>query len=191
MVVTASLESYAEAPEIEKILNEYILPAIKSDNPLTDNPEGYSRLLADIETAVNPVQPAPSLPSLASNISGSVYTFGENPLGWKSLKFVFEEGIRTAQIHLNDDSTLEIGLDNIYRLSKAQPFGEILLRGRWVDEHTFVIDYPYSMGGATTLGELGETEIQFKFSGADLEVIVDQLTFGGEPIVFEGEMKTK
>jgi len=58
-----------------------------------------------------------------------------------------------------------------------------------VDEHTFVLDYPYSMSGATTLGELGETEIQFNFTGDKLEVIVNQLVFGGEPIVFDGERK--
>ena len=58
-----------------------------------------------------------------------------------------------------------------------------------MDEHTFVLDYPYSMSGATTLGELGETEIQFNFTGDKLEVIVNQLVFGGEPIVFDGERK--
>lgn len=36
VVVTAALESFAEAPEIEKILNEFILLSIQSDSPLAE-----------------------------------------------------------------------------------------------------------------------------------------------------------
>lgn len=186
VVVTASLESYAEAPEIEKMLNKYILPAIKSDGPLENNPDDNSRLLGDIEIAANPARPVLTFPATASTISGSVYTFKENPLGWETLEFDIEAGMKTIQLHLNDYSALEMGLDNIYRLSRAQPFGEILLRGQWMNEHTFVIDYPYPLTGATILGELGEIEIQFNFSGTNLEVTARQLVFGGEPIVVEG-----
>ena len=186
VVTTASLESYAEAPEIEKILNEYILPSINSDGSLEENSSGYSRLQADIETVRNPVQPVPALPKSAADISSSVYTFGENPLGWGKLKFDFEPGKDTAQFYLDDYTVMNIGLDNIYRLSRGVPFGEILLRGRWMDDETFVIDYPYPMFGGTVLGELGETEFQFKFINDKLEVTVSQQVFGGETIVFEG-----
>jgi hypothetical protein len=40
--------------------------------------------------------------------------------------------------------------------------------------------------GSPTLGELGETEFQFRFTGDKLEVTVQQLVFGGEAIIFEG-----
>lgn len=36
------------------------------------------------------------------------------------------------------------------------------------------------------LGDLGESEFQFKFTADTLEVTVQQLVFGGEPIVVEG-----
>jgi hypothetical protein len=186
VIVTASLESYAEAPEIEKILNEYILPAIKSDGPLTDNPDGFARLQTSIESAANPVQPVPPLPATALEISGSTYLFDENPLGWQNLEFAFEEGARTVQLSLSDYPVLEIGLDNIYRLSTGESVGELLLRGHWADKETFIIDYPYPASGPPVLGELGETEFGFKFVGDKLEVTVEQLVFGGEAIIFEG-----
>jgi CubicO group peptidase (beta-lactamase class C family) len=186
VVVTASLEAYAEAPEIEKILNEHILSAIKSDHPLTETIKNTSRLQAAVKAAAKPVQPVPPLPTMAQEISGSIYRFTENPMGWESLEFHFEEGAQTARLQLSDFPLLEIGMDNLYRLSTDETIGELLLRGRWTDEQTFAIDYPYPAVGSPTLGELGETEFQFKFTGDKLEVTVQQLVFGGESIIFEG-----
>ena len=77
-------------------------------------------------------------------------------------------------------------MDNLYRLSTGEAIGELLLRGRWMDEQTFVIDYPYPAVGSPRLGELGETRFQFKFTGDKLEVTVEQPVFGGEAILFEG-----
>ena len=186
VVVTASLESYAEAPEIEKMLNQHILPAIQSDHPIAENIQGISHLQAAIKGAAKPVQRVPPLPATAQQISGSIYTFTENPMGWKNLEFTFEEGAGTARLQLSDFPLLEIGLDNLYRLSADETTGILLLRGRWIDEQTFVIDYPYPAVGPPTLGELGKTEFQFKFTGDKLEVTVQELIFGGEAVVFGG-----
>jgi CubicO group peptidase (beta-lactamase class C family) len=186
VIMIAALESYAEAPDIEKMLNENILPAVKSDSALADNPKEYSYLQAVIETAANPVQSIPPLPETALEVSGSTYIFAENPLGWERLGFVFEQGVKTAQLNLNGYPILEIGLDNIYRLSTGETIGELLLRGRWIDEQTFLLDYPYPASGTPVLGELGETQFQLKFTGDNLEVTIEQLVFGGEPIVFNG-----
>lgn len=187
VVVTASLESYAEAPEIEKMLREYILPSIQAGDPVLGNSEEASRLEAAIRSAVNPVHPVPLLPEKALDISGSLYTFENNPMGWQSLKFEFEEDAETAKLQLSDLPLLEIGLDNIYRLSTGETIGELLLRGRWIDNLTFQVDYPYPAVGSPVLGELGETEFRFRFIGDDLEVAVEQLVFGAEPVVLKGK----
>jgi CubicO group peptidase (beta-lactamase class C family) len=186
VITTAALESYAEAPEIEAMLDEYILPAVKTDSPLQENADAFARLKRQVGIAANPVQLVPALPATAAAVTGSTYTFGENPLGWHELEFVFESGAKTAWLHLDNFPELSIGLDNIYRLSTGESMGEILLRGHWADEQIFVIDYPYPAAGATVLGELGETEFRFKFVGATLEVTAEQLIFGGEPIVIMG-----
>jgi CubicO group peptidase (beta-lactamase class C family) len=186
VVVTASLEAYAEAPEIENMLNKHILPAVQSEGPLAENPAEVSRLVAAVEDAAHPVQTVPPLPEMALDVSGSLYTFGENPLGWQSLEFTFEEGQDTAWLQLSDFPLLEIGLDNLYRLSTGETIGELLLRGRWINEQTFLIDYPYPAYGAPVLGELGETEFRFTFSEDHLEVAVEQITFGAEPMILKG-----
>ncbi len=186
VVVTAALESFAEAPEVEKMLDEYILPAIQAEGPLAENSRGTARLQDALKAAEKPVRPVPSLPATALDISGSVYTFDENIMGWETLQFAFEEGAETAQLRLSDLPLLQIGMDNLYRLSTGEAIGELLLRGRWIDDKTFGIDYPYPIAGGPRLGELGETEFQFKFTGDQLEVTVEQLVFGSEAIVFEG-----
>jgi hypothetical protein len=185
VVVTASLESYAEAPEIEKMLNEYILPSVRSDGKLAEDSTGYSRLQAGIEFAENPVRPVPQLPAIAMDVSESVYTFGANPLGWETLEFVFEPESPTTQIILNG-TPLTVGMDNIFRVSDGLPGGEILLRGHWEGSNLFVLDYPYPLTSATVLGEMGVSEFRFAFAENKVDVSVQQLVFGGEPIILEG-----
>jgi CubicO group peptidase (beta-lactamase class C family) len=186
VVVTAGFESYAEAPEIEKMLNEYILPAIKSDKMLAENPESQARLQAAIGTVKHPVQPVAALPSIAQDISKSRYVFEENPLGWQSIEFNFEPGTDSTQVIFNDAVHLEIGLDNLYRLSKTESLGELLLRGQWIDGQTFMLEYPYPLFGQNTLGELGHTQARFRFQGDDLQVTAKELIFGTEPVVLKG-----
>jgi CubicO group peptidase (beta-lactamase class C family) len=184
VIVTASLESFVEAPEIENLLDAYILPAVQANESLVENAAGYSRLQAATELAVNPLQPVPALPPIAEDISGSTYTFEENPMGWETMEFVFEPGTSIAKVNFNGEP-LQVGLDNIYRLSSFSQGGDVLLRGRW-EEDIFVLDYPYSLTDATRLGGLGESKIRSKFTGDTLEVTAQQLVFGGEPIVLIG-----
>lgn len=186
VVVTAGLESFAEAQEIEDMLNKYILTSIKSDGPLAENSAALAALQSAIETAQNPVQAVAVQPATALDISGAVYTLAENPLGWQTFEFEFREGAETASLRLNGSDPMEIGLDNLFRQSNVQPFGEILLRGRWVDEQTFTIDYPYPLIGLPRLGELGNAKMMFHFSGDDLEVTIDEQIFGGEPFTLSG-----
>jgi hypothetical protein len=187
VIVTAGLEAYAEAPEIEKMLDQYIFPAVKSDRPLEANTAGAARLQTALEKAANPLLPLADLPETALDVTGSVYTFEENPLGWQTMQLDFKPGAGAAQLFLNGGPAIEIGLDNLFRLSKVEPFGELLLRGRWVDENTFSVDYPYSLAGPTRLGELGETELRFHFKGGRLDVTITPTIFGGDAFTIGAE----
>lgn len=187
VVFTAGLPAYAEAPEIETLLSEYILPAVKSNTALPENPQGVSRLQAMVDLAANPIQPVPELPTTALTVTDSVYNFEENPIGWQKMRFTFVPGANTARLHFNDTTSLEIGLDNIYRLSNSPVLGQVLLRARWEDDQTFVADYPYAFAGLTKLGELGETKISFQFTGDILTVTITPQIFGGQPLIIVGK----
>jgi hypothetical protein len=126
----------------------------------------------------------PSLPAAALENSHHVYTFEENPFGWNSVEFAFEPGRDSAQVILNE-IPLKVGLDHIYRSSEISPGSEILLRGRWEGKDVFVLDYPYPLNGPTVLGELGESQLRFRFSGNGMEVTAQQVVFGGEPLILK------
>lgn len=185
VVVTASLNERAGTPEIDHLLDTYILPSIESDQAVAENPQGIERLAAGIETAANPVKPVPALPDAALENSNQPYSFGENAFGWQSLEFTFEPGASTATITLNE-IPLSVGLDNIFRSTRLPDGNEILLRGHWADEETFIIDYPYPLGGTAVLGETAESEYRFKFTENTLEATAKQFLFDRDPIVLNG-----
>lgn len=179
VVTTAELETYMEAPEIEHVLNEHILASIKSNSAIAENEEANSRLSKAVEFAANPVQQVPQLPAVASEISGKTYSFGENPNGWVNFTLYFEPGSAVAHVSLNEDLIKEeIGLDNIYRLGKTTP--SHMMRGRWKDEHTFLVDYLPLDGTGSTV------QFQLTYSGDSMEVNIQPLIFKGQPTVYTG-----
>jgi hypothetical protein len=185
VVTTASLDSYAGTPEIDDLLKEYILPSIKADAAIVENPDGNARLNSLLETATYPVQPIPMLPGAALENSNHPYSFEDNPFGWETLEFVFTPETSTALVIMNK-VPLTVGLDNIFRLSKSPEGYDMLLRGRWTDDQTFIVDYPYPMAGIMVLGETAESEVRFKFIGNQVEVTAEQLTFEMDSIHVTG-----
>lgn len=130
---------------------------------LPDNAPGYARLQAAVDRAVNPLQAVPALPASAASVSGSLYRFDENPVGWQDMRFAFAPGASTAQIVLNGSSPLDMGLDNLYRQTDSPLLGPVLLRAHWEDANTFVAEYPYGFSRPPKLDELGETKLRFAF----------------------------
>ncbi len=163
------------------MLNEFILPAIKSNAPLADNPKEVSYLHAAIDTAANPVQPVPELPAIASEISGKLYQLEENQNGWKKMVLLFEPGSSTARVSTTGDNDFEeIGLDNIYRPSTVSE-NPYMMRGRWVDNQTFLAEWI-----ALPLGNNFSYEIRLKYSGKDIEISIQPPIFAGEPTIIKG-----
>lgn len=182
VVVTAELETFMEAPEIERILNDFILPAIQSDTALAEKPEGVSRLQAAIGVAANPIQPVPPLPAIAEEVSGDLYTLEENPFGWQNAVLFFEPGASTAKIStVGADDLDEVGLDNIFRRARL-PENQYLMRGRWIDEQTFVIEW-------TIPGWANSTAIGLKYREDRVEIMIEPLIFSSEPTLIEGTKK--
>jgi CubicO group peptidase (beta-lactamase class C family) len=148
VVFTAGLENDAI---LSRLLNDYIYPAVKSDEPLPDNAEAQAKLAAEVEALAHPTpDPVPPLPALARTISGQPYHFDFTPfysdwtqIGWDTLTLSFEEGASeaTALLGLNGQTTtIPIGLDGVLRLSDTGA-----LRGTWKTERQFEIEM-YGLG---------------------------------------------
>ena len=93
----------------------------------------------------------------------------------------FELGASTARVSTNEYYDLdEIGLDNIYRRATL-PEDQYIMRGHWVGDHTFLIDWV-----ALPLGNNFSYNIQLKYSDKDLEINIESPIFAGEAIIIKG-----
>jgi CubicO group peptidase (beta-lactamase class C family) len=80
IVFTGALPVGKEAALLD-LINEYIVPAVLSDEPLPPDPQAFSRLEALIQAAAGSRRPVPALPQTALDITGKTYLLASNPLG--------------------------------------------------------------------------------------------------------------
>jgi len=74
---------------------------------------------------------------------------------------------------------LEIGLDNRYRLTETPDSRPVGMRGRWLAQDEFELDY-------IILSEFIESVGSFKFEGSRLTLTIKNLNFGYPPITLYG-----
>lgn len=132
-----------------------IQPAIKSDQALPENSAATAKLknvISEVSKAAAPTAAQP-LPAIAKAISGKTFTVQSNWIGLKTLTLRFPEvGDPTAKFsfvenwNMNRTEKLSevrpIGLDGSLRLSPNGRYGlSVGVRGKWEDDHTFVLEY--------------------------------------------------
>jgi CubicO group peptidase (beta-lactamase class C family) len=167
---------------LEALLDQYILPSIKSEQSLPANPDGQAQLEAGIQSLTNPTPTAPQpLPAIASEISGKSYILAENPTGWTNLIFTFHEGANEAQVTINGARQAPVGLDSIYRIFAVDDkiFPEAL-RGSWVSQDTFEVE-------DIKLGQLSEIFLRIHFSGNTIQASVQDI-YSGNQFEFNGAL---
>jgi hypothetical protein len=71
-------------------------------------------------------------------------------------------------------------MDNIYRASNVPPVCiNCLIRVRWTDDQTFIINLPAPEANNTT-------EIQARFTGQSVQISIQPLIFATQPLFFTG-----
>ncbi len=149
----------------QRMFQSIIMPAITSDEPLPENPEGQGELTAAIDaisTAI-PVALQP-LPETAAQISGRVYQLEANDLGWESLVFTFTDDSPTAQFKLGDESPAAIGLDDVFRVTTVSPTEGIFAKGVWKTDTRFEMQYAF-------LGTANRFQLTATFEGENIKVL--------------------
>jgi CubicO group peptidase (beta-lactamase class C family) len=155
------------------LIQNYILPAVKSDGPLAENSAGAAQLKDRVQTAADPLRPVPPLPEAASMASGKTYSFAkENVLGWDTLEVAFSEGSETAMFIINNSLEAAIGLDGVYRELQAVGDRALWGRGAWEDGDTFAVE-------TCIPGTLEEQLIRLTFNGVQVTVTSTHRVHGG------------
>lgn len=128
-----------------------LLPAVKSDAPLPENPEAYRELQRRIVVAAKlpaPQQASP-LPDIARGLSGKTITFSSNSIELRALEFEFtgnDSGAMRYRYydllnHEDGDYTLTFGLDGAYRISNGSRFHlPVAARGTWKNDTEFNLE---------------------------------------------------
>jgi hypothetical protein len=154
---------------------DMIAGSVKSETALPANPQAADRLAKAIaEVSMEKPSEVGATPALADAISGKTYTFPDGPLGLKSLTLFLSdpEPRYQAEIYSHDSTNSSIsldgpiGLDGLYRKSKPGNFGLRAVKGSWVDDQTFAVDFQY-----VGLGE--QRRWSLKFDG-------DKVTLSGK-----------
>jgi CubicO group peptidase (beta-lactamase class C family) len=131
---------------------DMIAGTVKSDTALPPDAAG-AKLLADALHDISTEKPTAVgiTPALASAISGKRYRFSG------ALNMAMSLTLADTNPHLDLEISVPgfnlpkfsgpIGLDGLYRRGESTPFGVPAFKGRWSDDHTFVIDVQFMGAG--------------------------------------------
>lgn len=126
--------------------DHYILPAIRSDDPLPPNPDGAAALAARIMALAHPApQPVPPLPEIARHIAGRTIRFEDNPFGVTGLALAFGDSPAATLDAGGDRAVIPLALDGLLRperIARIGPFGTddlMAMDARWDGDHTLIL----------------------------------------------------
>lgn len=169
VVTTAALAFGGDTQDINKLLSDYIIPAVKAGGPIAANPEAASAL-ASAASAVQAPETLPvSLPTTAYEISGRTFILEPNPMGWEELTLVFEREAGAATVTLGGQDPSLIGLDGRFRIAEAAGAPPTALRGQWIDDRAFRVEL-------LEQGSFMEYVITLTFAGDEVDIAVLETT---------------
>jgi CubicO group peptidase (beta-lactamase class C family) len=134
----------------DMLLNEFILPAIQSDEPLAANTAGETELRNAIEAVARSPefepQPVKPIPTLVQDVSGRTVQLDPNPFGLLTLSLTFNSAdevnlhiTTTGLLAGDDDFSWVAGLDGIPRITPGRFDLPASATGQWVQDQENVL----------------------------------------------------
>lgn len=173
VVITGTTpETGATTPE--DLTRKFIVPAVKSASPLPENPDAAERLAALSQAVSAAPSPTPmvQLPAIAQEISGKRYEIqSEDGRQVESFSLTFGAADATYTGMIDGlTATVAVGLDGVDRRTATEA-GNVLARGSWKDDRTFVIDL-------NLLGEAMHEQATFTFEGERVTAAFRSYVYG-------------
>ena len=164
-----------------KILDKFILPAIKSDQKLQENNEAYVALQSEAgpPELINQNDIEPELPVHALKISGITYQLESNNFNYNNFRLIFDRELNYASFAYtakeSDSVEFRVGLDGVYQFSDTD-LGQFAARGRWSSSDKFEIEFQH-------IGYSSSTRFGLTYEGDNIVVdeigIVGSYTYAG------------
>ena len=178
IVFTGSLPSYETDMDflpLKALVDDYILPAVKSDQALPANPAEVGKVIELIGFAANPEPLTPPIPGGGPQYSGIVYRLEPNPNQWATISFDIQAGSEIVTATVNDQVVdPAISLDGRFRIQSGEDvYSRQGLRGVWENDHTLIIQSVY-------LGEFNDIDCQVDFGLEEVNLICRSVVMGQE-----------
>lgn len=145
VVITAGL-TYPDMGTVpDQLIQDFILPAVVSNDPLPDNPAASARLADLVQSLAQPdPQPVAALPEIASTLSGRTFRLQPNSIGLQTIALSFAGDDATLSLSFGGPAQpMAVGLDRVYRVTPLRPsgliYGWMALRGTWQGSNTFAV----------------------------------------------------
>ena len=157
-----------------KILDRFILPAIKAVSPLPENSSALEAL-RHFE-----IPPAPDMieikemdsHTVSKTISGQQYSLEENRWNYDNFSLIFEDDKQEAQFSFSERGdeiiSIAVGLDGSYLFTDTSS-GRYAARGTWTAENVFELNYQQ-------IGYSAPVKLTFSFMGNTIQVLEESLT---------------
>jgi CubicO group peptidase (beta-lactamase class C family) len=177
-------------PTMRGLIPDYVLPAVRSDEPLPANPEAVARLRSVIQQVAQPLevepQPVAEPPAIAELVSGETYLMEENLFGVQTVSLTVRAGDETA-LRFTMDQGMQfewlVGLDGVERIAPGRFDMPAAARGLWETDRVF----------AAQVDEIGNNNNwRLSLTFADDQVTMAILYMNGylpEPIEFSGSLQ--
>ena len=158
-----------------RLLKEYVIPSVVSDNSIPPDTTELNRLKSFLKAGNDSSQRqnVPPSPEIAKEISERTYKYDANRIGLGSISLTFQPNKSVAIAELKgkrSDVTAEIGLDNVYRITKTGDM-QIALKGLWIDNRTFLLSYNY-------IGNTVRGDATIIFENDKLQYSINDLVMG-------------
>lgn len=153
--------------EPEKLLNDYVLPAVTTDDPLPPNQSEYERLSGVIAAARSGPEPVtPKVPATTQIVDGARYKIQPNDMDLDSLEIRFTGHSVIIELETTGQTMpFEIGTNGRFVFNEMPGGPPMALRGAWEHDDSFVVEY-------YLVGELGRDTwtLSFDDTGLDAEL---------------------
>jgi CubicO group peptidase (beta-lactamase class C family) len=139
VVITAGVNGNAILHQ--DLIDSYLLTTVKSDEPLSEDKQGYERLSKAIDTLAAPREfKSNELSDLASQANGLQWLVtGMGDWSMFTLHFPNNTEARIDLTLDGDSMPLAVGLDGIYRITDTKELGPVAMVGWWESYDTFVL----------------------------------------------------
>jgi hypothetical protein len=170
VVFTSRLSQLSMVPV--SLTNEFVLPAILSDDPLPPDPEAEARLAAAVAaTGAGPEPQEVELAEIAALVDGVRYEYRANDWGWEWFEIEFRSDTAVVREATTEGLIeLVVGLDGRYR---ADDDLQVAVRGAWDTENTFAVEF-------YVFGQVDQESRRYSFEDGSVRIRGErEITSGG------------